>query len=127
MSDPREMHDSVNTGQQRCPIDRRGQISEKRRLSADRESGGFRLAHGCARVVACIGQREDQSAPDESGGSGHEHSHCFVPRAKTVRSHATSAPPSTRAVTLMINEGFATVATASPTSATLTTKTRDTT
>ena len=123
-----EVHDRVDVGKERHPVDRRRQVGVAHDLDTDRKIEWSEAPpRGCPYLVPAGCQRNDQGTADKSRGAGDENSHRVVPRAKAVRSHATIAPPRTSAPMLVINDGLASVATASTTSATLTTKTRHTT
>src|SRR5579884_3218278 len=118
-----EMHDRLDAGQQRRPIDGLGEITEAGDLDAGRKRDGAWIAYRGAHRVAGLGERGDQRTSDRSRGAGDENLH-RLPRASVIRSQATQAAPSISSGMSAHGSGSITLVSASTTSAMFTSTTR---
>ena len=99
MGDTGKMHDCIDLTDERAPFDRARQVGDRHHLHRAGKDVG-RRAHGGAYAVALRRQVIDERASDEAGGTGDEHAHQDLPRAKCI----SSQPTATAAATSEANE-----------------------
>ena len=127
VGDAGKVHDGVDAGEQRRPVDRLAIIAGGDGLHAHAKLGFGALPGGRAHAMTGVGEGIDQGSADEAGGTRDEDPRAhWRTRTKDSSSQATRPTPMSSPAALLQGVTSTTLSAANTTSPTLTRNTRRT-